>query len=339
MRQPIRMFSIATCMRFERPQRGRTRQFEQLNVDVLGGPEQPADFEILTSILLMMRKLGVPNDLFEIRVNHRKAVEYVLNSKLGITTKGTQDLIRTLDAYAKMDASTFETKLRDHGLSNPQVSGLVKFMDGDTEYLREIESSCPHFAYLVDLVDAVRSAVGENAGSIRIAPEVMRGFDYYTGVVFEVFDVSPENRRALFGGGRYDDLVGALSKFAVSGVGYGVSEVSILNFLSTHDLLPRITKNVEVFAFAASTDFLCDLQSLCCRLRTEGVQVELHPSALNIGKGLKLASSAGARVALFLGEEEYARKEGAMKNLRTQTQLTFAFENVAAIYHESIKAE
>jgi histidyl-tRNA synthetase len=154
-------------------------------------------------------------------------------------------------------------------------------------------------------------------------PMILRGLDYYTGTVFEIFDISPENRRALFGGGRYDNLLGLFGNFPMSGVGFGMGDVGLRNFIETHGLLPKLSGGVDVFVSLPKVELLSISGEVARALRAEGLSVITPLEAGGFGSQLKLATKHEARFAVLLGEAELERGQLLVKNLIKGEQQEF----------------
>jgi histidyl-tRNA synthetase len=154
----------------------------------------------------------------------------------------------------------------------------------------------------------------------------MRGFQYYTGLVFEVFDKHPENNRALFGGGRYDNLVGLFGGQALPGVGFGMGDVTFRNFLESHGLLPNFTESSGVYVMAMDESLLIDAQKVAAAIRTgliargnnTGVMAAL--TAEKVKKAFVSAEKLRCRYIVFVGSDEAATGRFNMKDTKTQTQ-------------------
>ncbi|MBX9702925.1 MAG: ATP phosphoribosyltransferase regulatory subunit, partial [Silvanigrellaceae bacterium] len=159
--------------------------------------------------------------------------------------------------------------------------------------------------------------------SIVFSPDIVRGLDYYTGVVFEVFDTHPENKRALFGGGRYDNLIGCFSSEELPGIGYGMGDVALLNFMEVHQLTPKLMKQTDtcVVRFSAA-DRLASLK-LADALRKEGLNVECNIANSKFGKQIQYAEKIKSLTVAFQGEDELKNNSFAVKWLRTGLQETY----------------
>jgi histidyl-tRNA synthetase len=161
------------------------------------------------------------------------------------------------------------------------------------------------------------SGAGEQ---VEFDPTVLRGMDYYTGTVFEIYDTSPENRRALFGGGRYDDLLGLFGKAQLSGAGFGMGDVGLRNFLEVHGLLPSFGSFIDVFVSLPKLEWRSEAEAVARDLRAGGARVMTPLSVEGFGAQLKQASKHGARVAVLFGESEWAEGKLIIKDLVKGTQ-------------------
>lgn len=194
---PLRWYSIPNVFRYERPQRGRRREHWQLNCDLLGIAGVEAEVEIILLAHSIMKTFGAKDEDFEIRVNSRKIINTAL-AKKNFSEEQIRDFTRKLD--------------------KGETSGDINF-EPDEEIKK----------LLVSLKES-------GINNIRFDQTLARGFDYYTGIIFEIFDTNPENKRALFGGGRYDNLLEMFGVEPVPTVGFGMGDVTIRDFLVTHNL-------------------------------------------------------------------------------------------------------
>lgn len=322
--RPIRWFSIPRCMRYERPQRGRLREFEQLNVDLLGGLSLDEDVEIILVAVALLHELGAQAAQFEVKLNHRGLVNRVLKDVANLDQTQSAPVLRLLDKRDKLSAEAFKEQWDTLGLPASALAGMETFLaakePGEVRHL--ISGACPELDALERLFQALRE-VCPLPGALRFAPDVMRGFDYYTGLVFEIFDAHPENRRALFGGGRYDNLVGSLCSEALAGIGFGVSDVSLENFLRTHDLVPSLGGGVDLCVLRFSEADRASALQLAGLLRGAGLAVQAPLTAAKFGKQIQSAERAGALAVAFRGEDELRSGSFAVKWLGNGTQSNF----------------
>lgn len=325
--RPIRWYSIPTCMRYERPQRGRLREFAQLNVDVFGGTALDEDIEIILTAVRLLEKLGATSDIYEVKLNHRGLLNDLF-AKLKIEHDKGNELLRLLDKRDKISDEVFKSECTKLGLEQRHVEELESFLRCELDDLPKIfGEGNPHVEAITTRVNALKQIVKGDA--VRFCPDIMRGFDYYTGLVFEIFDRSPENRRALFGGGRYDNLVAAFGVPPLAGIGYGVSDVSLANFLEVHKLVPPTGKQVDVSVLRFSENDRLPALELCEDLRRQGLRVEAPLTAARFGKQIQSAEKSGARAVAFRGEDEMKNNTFAVKWLQTGEQQTYPLSAVA----------
>jgi histidyl-tRNA synthetase len=202
---PLRWFSIPNVFRYEKPQRGRKREHWQLNCDVLGIAGTEAEVEIISLAYAVMKAFGAKDEDFQIQINDR----VLLNEKFG-----KKELLNLLDRKNKMEPEEFKKEWQS-------IAG--------TPFDPNIQPN----ETITKIIDALALRDIKN---ISFDPIITRGFDYYTGMVFEVFDTHPDNRRSLFGGGRYDNLLEIFGVDPSPTVGFGMGDVTMRDFLESHNL-------------------------------------------------------------------------------------------------------
>jgi len=324
--KPIRWYSIPTCMRFERPQRGRLREFNQLNVDVLGGNVLDEDIEILLTIINIFESLGASFDKFRIYINHRGLVDDFFSQVLKINQSTNAPLLRLLDKKDKLSEDEFTTECLKLDLLTDQIEQINSFLSADIDDLCKLfVENNEHVKILKDRIDIVNKISGSEC--VQFSPSITRGFDYYTGIVFEVFDMNPENRRALFGGGRYDNLVSAFGCDSLPGVGYGVSDVALLNFMETHKLTPELKRTTDVCVLRfQETDRMHQLE-LAQNLRKHELSVESSITNIKFGKQIAYANRICAKSVAFRGEDEIKNKTFCVKFLDKEQQIVYPYSS------------
>lgn len=320
--KPLRWFSIPNLWRYERPQRGRLREHWQLNVDVFGGTPFAEDLEICATIAGIMGEFGARPDgkTFEVRMNHRALTNALYIDVLQLPEEKHGAVSRWLDAAPKMKPGEFEEKLAAEGLSAGHVATLQKFLKGE---LPGDLAAHPAFAHITKLLAALKDM--GLAPAFRFDPSIMRGFMYYTGMVLEVFDLHPDNNRALFGGGRYDNLVGLFGGQALAGVGFGMGDVTFRNFLEAHGLLPDLKTPQGVYVAAFEDELLPQAQMLARQIREALGAASATPVMAGLSgekpkKAFVTAEKHGCRFIVFLGGDEAARGTYPMKDTTSQTQ-------------------
>lgn len=335
--KPIRWYSIPNLWRYERPQRGRLREHWQLNVDVLGGDTILADAEILSLAYMIIKGFGGEEHV-QIRVNNRRLLDHFFVQILGLTSETALKVTKALDARAKIGEEAYLKWLTDLGISETQQSQMEAFFRATFEDTAA-QFPCEGVNELRSLFEYLKASGIELGKTVIFDPLILRGFDYYTGTVFEMYDTSPENRRAIFGGGRYDNLVGLFGNHKLSGVGFGWGDVTLRNFLETHKLLPDFQPFIDVFVTLPNLSLRPQSERIATRLREQGLRVMTPLSAEGFGAQLKMASKHAAAYVVLLGEAELAENKVAVKELKTGAQETLSIDTLAKVISEKLSKE
>jgi len=309
---PLRWYSIVNNWRYERPQRGRVREFWQLNVDLLGVSGIEADAEIIRMADSIMRAFGAKDDMFIIRINNRKLTSLLMGEYLDLDVQKSHLLSKLLDRKAKMSESAFDAQAQSIvGEDIAKLNDLLNIKSIDELPANVVESG--QVEELRQLFDTLKAA----EVNVRFDLTLMRGFDYYTGVVFEVFDTNPENPRAIFGGGRYDELTEIFGATDVPAVGFAPGDVGTANFLETHDLLPKLSSSVKVYMAVISEAVVAEAQKLASALRKAGISVAVDIGGKKAGSQVKKADKDGIPFVVFVGEEEIKAGKFTLRELES----------------------
>lgn len=316
---PVRWFSIPNVFRYERPQRGRLREHYQLNVDLLGIADQKADGEIIVIASKLLRALGAKDSDFTIRVSSRTLLSKACQA-LGLSEEEVTAYMALLDRKNKMDAATFEAERAAFRRSGTDPLELIE-AGTDTEVDAELKA-------LEALLEAFR---GRGMTNVIFDPTIVRGFLYYTGIVFEVFDTDPENNRSLFGGGRYDNLVSLFGGDPIPAVGFGMGDVTLLDFLTTHNLLPAgLTGAPQLFVGTPSESDIPGAQAFAEELRAAGARVLVNVSSKSLGDQVKEAVRRTIPYFIAYGANEAETGEVTLKTLAESTEVSLKASEVAA---------
>lgn len=328
--RPIRWFSIPNLWRYERPQRGRLREHWQLNMDVLGGESLLADAEIIQVALDLMGAFGGGSKV-QVKVNNRRLIDHFFSDRLRLPSEVALGATKAIDARAKIGEEAYTEWLKKLGLNDEQRKQMESFFTASFEEILK-SYPCQGTQELAALFDVLKDAVEQ--GQVGFDPQVLRGMDYYTGTVFEIYDISPENRRALFGGGRYDNLVGLFGNHKLSGVGFGMGDVGLQNFLETHQLTPKIESAVDVMVTLPKPELREASNQIARTLREAGLRTITPLGTEGFGAQLKLASKHKARWVVLLGESEWQKQEVVLKRMADGHQETLALTRLAARLRE-----
>jgi histidyl-tRNA synthetase len=300
---PTRWYSIPNLFRYERAQRGRLREHWQLNVDMFGANGYTSDVEIIQLAHQIFLDFGATEDMFEILINNRTTMNHAY-AALGITDPEMVTAITRLnDRKDKITDEEYVAALTEI-TSDAELTTAIKAM---------IESADPGD----NLVVATLKDLGIN--NVRIDRSLARGFDYYTGTVFEFKDTHPDNNRSLLGGGRYDNLTSLFGGEAVSGIGFGFGDVTMKDFLVTHDLMPEqvsVTSPAMALLPMGPEQNLAAMQ-LAQDIRATGLSVSVDTTDRKIGKKIATAANANIIYIITIGEDEVSSGTYTMKHLET----------------------
>ncbi len=246
--KPLRWYAIPNLMRYEKPQKGRLREFYQYNADIFGAG-QYGEVEIIQLAVSLMKGFGATSEQFEILINDRRFVDLVFVDLIGLEPAPTKKLYKLVDAKNKMPADKFAAEVRVLTMDERKASifesfvGLQSISDVKAfakNLIQDEEKFAKHVHPLISLFEKFHEQGLESF--VKFDPSIVRGLDYYTGVVFEIFDKHPENRRAIAGGGSYANLLQIFNETPLEGVGMGLGEVPLKDFLAVHNLMPDFTK-------------------------------------------------------------------------------------------------
>ncbi len=326
---PARLYSIANFMRYERPQRGREREFWQFNADIFGVSGVLAEAEMLTMAYEVVKAFGASDDMFTIRINNRKLIDEMMRSYLELDAVQANLMVKLFDRKNKISPEDFRDQAVDIFGEDAAAGGTAKIAKLITvqqvrdlpKELQEIEAA----GELLELFDLLETAGVKNA---RFDVTLMRGLDYYTGTVFEVFDTHPDNNRAMFGGGRYDGLVGLFGVEPVPTVGMAPGLTPTQLFLESHKLLPEFVSTTDVSIVVPSRETTESALKIAQELREEGVNVEVDISGRKIDKQIKAVLKKQVPFMVFVGEEELKSKLYTFKDVASEAEEKLSLERI-----------
>jgi len=309
---PLRWYSVPNVFRYERPQRGRLREHWQLNCDIFGVAGIEAEIEIISLAANIMRALGAKDTEYEIRINNRKSLNKLLN-EFSVSEEQKKEFLRLLDKRDKIE--NFDEKAKD-------ILGSEISLDFDID------------AETKNIIEELKA---RNVKNVVFSPTLVRGFDYYTGTVFEVFDLAPGNNRSLFGGGRYDNLLDIFGMENIPAVGFGMGDVTIKDFLETHALLPEYAPNTDLYIATVGPEHIADAQELADKLREQGINVAVNMLDKKIGDQIKTAAKQAIPFLIAVGEDEAKTKNYIIKNLNSGKEIKTKEEEIAdKIWSENV---
>jgi histidyl-tRNA synthetase len=309
---PLRWWSFGPFWRYERPQKGRSREFFQWNIDLLGVSCPEADGELIAIAATFLKSVGLTPEMATIFVNNRRLMDAQFEA-IRISPEKRLEVSGLVDRRSKMAPDAWESLALEKGISGGQLAGLKQVL-GNYDLWRECEE-------LVRLFKAL-AALGVSE-YVKFDPNIMRGLLYYTGTVFEAFDLSGSVRRAILGGGRYDNLLGDVGGDPLSGVGFAMGDVVIGIILQEKGLLPAFVPSpAPVLVTVFDESLWMNALGLASELRAGGLRVLSYPEPAKLSKQFKFADRMGIQVVTVVGPDEAANGHVTVKNLSNGTQET-----------------
>lgn len=332
--KPLRWFSIPNVMRYEKPQRGRVREHWQLNCDVFGAPGRMGEIEILQVAVELFENYGANSSHFEILLNDRAIVDTVFKLMMKTSDEQTHRLYKIVDKAKKVNEEGLKKMVAEVGLDSTAENIFYSYLqlktfDDVNTFLAK--NNQQEIADLFDSFVEQTKKTGLNE-FLTYDPTIVRGLDYYTGIVFEIFDKHPDNRRALSGGGAYANLLQIFNEDQLSGVGFGLGEVTLKDFLEVHNLLPNLDNPTnDLLITFQENDGLDASLKLARALRKQDLKVVTGLEAIKFKKVFPTAEKKGVRFVTLMGSEEFAKNQIQLKNLATKEQHTLDLNDLESI--------
>jgi histidyl-tRNA synthetase len=306
--KPIRWWSFGPFWRYERPQKGRAREFYQWNVDLLGVDSPAADAELAAVGVTFFRLVGLTPGEIRLKFNNRRLMDAEI-AALGLSELKMQ-VFRLIDRREKMNADAWEKYAAELGLTPAQFDALRGVLNNHDLWQKSDEVRA-----FVEAAEAL--GIGE---FLEFDPSVIRGLDYYTGNILEAWDCDGEFR-SILGGGRYDNLVGDVGGDRVPGVGFAMGDMVMGLVAEKFNKLPALRPSpsdvlVTTFGKASIPESL----RLSAELRAGGLKAEWYPEPAKLERQLKYADATGVRFVAIIGPDEAAQGQVTLKDLTNRTQ-------------------
>lgn len=320
---PVRWYSIPNLFRYEKPQRGRLREHWQLNVDIFGIKESSADVEIISIAHKIMSSFGAKDENYEIRINSRHIMDD-LYKKIEIKEEERLQISRIIDKKDKISREAFSEAMLQV-ISEEKLNKLSYVIDSGDNFFEEFKNN----ASIKNLKGILETLKDKGISNLKFHPTLTRGFDYYTGMIFEIFDTNEENPRSLFGGGRYDNLIGDLSGENVPAVGFGMGDVTIQNFLETHELLPNLHSSTDVWLSVAPETDIGEVEKVAESLREKGLNIGVDISGKKLVDQLKTIEKRNIPFLIIVGKDELEKNKFKLRNTETREEKETNLEGIA----------
>jgi histidyl-tRNA synthetase len=321
---PVRWYSHPNCHRYERPQRGRVREHWQINVDLFGSSSPAVEIEFVELIHDMMEGLGASRDMYVLRMSDRVLLNAILTDVLELPDGMLRGAAGLLDRWEKYPQDKLAADAAEIGFTDKQFEKLGEVVAAGSEAVNGLSQDVRDRSMLMRVLDTSARDL------VTFDPLIVRGFEYYTSTVFEVFDADPANRRSLFGGGRYDNLIGLFSPQQVPGFGFGMGDVTIMDFLRTHGLLPGANNDVDAVVIPTDASLFDTGRQAARWLRGAGIRTTTPLEVRKLGKEISRADRAGARAVVIVGQEDWAAEQVTVRDLVSGDQQQVTLDRLAA---------
>ena len=309
--KPLKWFEIGPCFRYEKPQKGRGREFIQFNADIIGEPSASADAELIALAIDTMLALGFSERDFVIRASDRHSwLQFCQQHDIS----DPSEFLPLIDRLEKLKPEALDEQLRAFNVTRQDVD----------DFINNPQNASPAFEEIRANLDA--RGMGH---FLELDLTIVRGLAYYTGAVFEIFDTQ-KSMRAVAGGGRYDGLLSTMSNGAADlpATGFAMGDMVIRNFIEETPeaklaMEAWMARNAacDVFLVIADENGRHEALGILSQLRAAGISVDYPMSQLNVGKQFKKAEQSGARLALVIGSEF---PETQLKNLSSRSEQTIS---------------
>lgn len=309
---PLKWWSYGPFWRYERPQKGRGREFFQWNIDIIGTDSIIAEAELATIGASFFSLAGLHPNQVNILVNDRSLIDQELG-ELEIEPHIRPGVLRLIDRQDKMANDEWRAFALEIGLTEGQFNGVQVILSNKELWKKSADLR----KFFEDI-----QAYGMSEW-FRYAPNIIRGLDYYTRIVMEAWDKDGEFR-SILGGGRYDNLVKDLGGDPLSGVGFAMGDLTTSLVLKKFDCIPKeITEpTAKVLVTIFNEETSAESLGFASELRKTGIHVSCYPEASKIAKQFKYGDRMGYLLAVVIGPDEIANHKVTIKNLKTGDQET-----------------
>lgn len=325
--KPLRWYAIPNLMRYEKPQKGRLREFWQYNADIFGAGIH-GEVEIIQLCISILKSFGANSTHFEVHLNDRRIVDLIFKEFIKLDSEATHKLYKLVDRKNKMDADKFSAEVRVITQDETKAQIFEEYANLTTvEALKTFvakytEANHDFFQFYDNL-----KALGF-AEYLVYDPSVVRGLDYYTGVVFEIFDKHPDNRRAVAGGGAYANLLQIFNEQPLEGVGVGLGEVPLTEFLKAHNLLPDVTRaQIDYLVSYIDQEGEALAMKVAAELRAHNKKTELLFGAQKPKKVFTSAEKKDTSFVVFISLDEVQNNQVKVKNLKTREETVYSYND------------
>ena len=326
---PFKRYYIGKDWRREEPQRMRYREFTQADIDIVGGKEILTDAEVMAAGAIAIESAGID---YTIEINDRRLAEKVFE-KFGINELMFMGVLRAIDKLDKIGEEKVAESLKGLGLTSELVDQIISFikLKGDAEdklsYAENLLSSKEYTDKLRKTLELLKQY--NIRGEIRINFSLVRGLDYYTGMVFEYKLANADKKDTICGGGRYDTLIGMYSGKSIPAVGLSLGIDRILESLNFSD--STAYTYAKVFVACVNDGNYTYALGITNQLRVNGVQAEINLASRNLSNQFAYANALKVKYAVIIGDVEMNSGKIKLRNLLSGNEQTISFEEALGV--------
>lgn len=315
---PVKLFSIPQCWRYDNVSRGRRREFYQWNVDSFGAENIKSEIEMFLLVITFFKRIGLTSDDVVIRISNRMIIQKVFKN-IGVPDDKFELAYNVLDKIEKLSRTDITNMFKELvGISESNVNDIydlanVKTFDDLVEYLGLEDETYLEMAKLFEYAHKVGIS-----DWICLDLSIVRGLSYYTGFVFECFPKNSELKRAIFGGGRYDNLMKSYGYSEhIKCLGFGMGDAVLYEVLKDLGKLPQVNIKTDYVIIPFNETYFCDACNIAGRLREKGKIVDVYIKENKIKLAYSYADRKHSDKVIFVAPNEWANKQIVIKDLRT----------------------
>lgn len=328
---PLRWYSIPNLFRYEQPQRGRVREHWQLNVDIFGVNSIAAEIETISMAYDITKAYGLKDTDFEIRINNRKVMNYVTREVFNLSEDKAHVISKLIDKKDKLDPKAFKMGVEEVlGENSAKFITLLNSKNFE-QFISNLPQTKEEHQGLAEIRQVIEGLENLGITNARFDQTLMRGFDYYTGIVFEVYDLNPANRRSVFGGGRYDDLLSLFGNDKVPAVGFGAGDVIARDLMETYGSLPKKTAPAEITLCVVGEQNTPYAYEIAQSLRENDLRVSVNISGKKVGDQVSGASKQGVPYIAVIGDTEKQDGQISIKKMADGSEKDFTISDISKI--------
>lgn len=334
--RPVRWYSFQKFWRYEEPQSGRLREFYQYNADMFGSRSTLSDAEIIALAGSILNDLGLQG-LYAIRVNNRILMEKILRQ---FGAERPEKILPVIDRYHKMSAERREQEMVDAGLDRSNLKRLMRLMErqvplsGIRTFLSENDVDCASMDEVSWLEEVGQLLYSYGIDSAVFDASIVRGFNYYTGIVFEAFDLKGDNR-AILGGGRYDNLTSVISGIEIPAVGFGMGDVVLELVMKAAGIWKKRENPFHVSLCLTSQELIQEVVPRMMEIRNSGIPVLIPTEVNGLSSQLGEAARSGSKFSIIVGKKEMENGTATVRDMTSGKQHSVPFSSLRAFLEKN----